>query len=91
MLISGLDQALREGAIQLHDPETLQQLRTFVRKANGREEGVGHDDDVFGAALCVEGLPYARRAFIYREQAAQQGNTQWKPQKYGQQRRDDDD
>ena len=91
VLISGLDQALREGAIQLHDPETLQQLRTFVRKANGREEGIGHDDDVFGAALCIEGLPYARRAFAYREQLAADRDRQWKPQKYGQKARNNND
>ncbi len=91
VLISGLDQALRQGAIKLHDPETLQQLRQFVRKANGREEGIGHDDDVFGAALCVEGLPYARRAFIYREQAASSQVSQWAPQQYGKRKKDDDD
>lgn len=91
VLISGLDQALREGAINLHNPETLQQLRQFVRKANGREEGIGHDDDVFGAALCVEGLPYARRAFVYREQAAASLVSQWQPQNYRQKARGDDD
>ena len=91
VLISGLDMALREGAIKLHDPETLQQLREFVRKPNGREEGQGHDDDVFGVALCVEGLPYARRAFAYREAQAKDGQSQWRPQKYGQKARDDDD
>jgi len=84
-LISGLDQAVRLGAIKIHDPETLMQLRQFVRKANGKEEGIGHDDDVFGAALCVEGLPYARRAFIYREEQAKATNSSWKPQKYGKQ------
>jgi hypothetical protein len=67
VLIAGLDRALREGAIKLHDPETIAELQRFVRKANGREEGIGHDDDVFGVALAVEGLPYARRAFEYRE------------------------
>ena len=60
VLIAGLDRALREGAIKLHDPETIAELQRFVRKANGREEGIGHDDDVFGVALAVEGLPYAR-------------------------------
>jgi hypothetical protein len=90
VLISGLDQALREGAIKLHDPETLMQLRQFVRKPSGKEEGIVHDDDVFGLALAVEGLPYARRAFIYREQAAKNTST-WKPQRYGVKPKDDDD
>ncbi len=91
VLISQLDLAISQGAIRIHDPETLQQFREFVRKANGREEGVKHDDDVFGAALAVEGLPYARRAFIYREQAAQATSQAWKPQRYGAQTRQTDD
>lgn len=87
MLISGLDRAIRDGGLQIHDPETLQQCREFVRKPSGREEGVNHDDDVIGIALAVEGLPYARKAFAYRDDL--QG--QWTPQKYGQRPRDDDD
>jgi hypothetical protein len=90
VLISKLDQALREGSIKLHDPETLQQLREFVRKANGREEGIRHDDDVFGAALCVEGLPYAIRAFLYREDMAE-GSNSWKAQRYGVRQKSNDD
>lgn len=93
ILISNLDNAVRSGAIKVHDPETLQQLREFVRKPNGREEGLGHDDDVFGLALCVEALPYARRAFEYRDTLEeQQGVQQWKAKSYRMQgRRDDDD
>jgi hypothetical protein len=91
VLISGLDRAVREGSIKIHDPETIKELQQFVRKANGREEGLVHDDDVFGAALAVEGLPYARRAFDYREQQAKTGNETWKPQRYGRQVRDDED
>jgi len=91
VLISGLDRAIREGAIQLHDPETIQQLREFVRKPNGREEGTTHDDDVFGAALAVEGLPYAIKAFAYREQQTRDGQEQWKPQRYGRGERPPDD
>lgn len=84
VLISGLDRALREGAIQLHDPETIQQLREFVRKPNGREEGVTHDDDVFSAALAVEGFAYAVKAFAYRDELLKDRNaTMWKPQRYG--------
>jgi len=90
VLISNLDLALRQGAIRLHDPETIQQLREFVRKPSGREEGVNHDDDVFGVALAVEGLPYARRAFVYRESQAQ-AHENWQPTRYGVQKRNDDD
>ena len=91
VLISGLDTALRDGSIRLHDPETLQQLREFVRKPNGREEGVGHDDDVFGVALAVAGLPFARRAFEYRE-SLELRERRAKPTNYRQgERRDDDE
>jgi hypothetical protein len=91
VLISGLDRAIREGAIQLHDPESIQQHREFVRKPNGREEGVTHDDDVFGAALAVEGLPYAVKAFAYRDAAAKDQDKRWRPEKYGQRQRPNDD
>jgi len=93
ILISTLDSAIREGAIKIHDPETLQQFREFVRKPNGREEGQGHDDDVFGVALAVVGLPHALRAFAYREAMdSAQGIQTWKPVSYRNRgRRDDDD
>lgn len=90
VLIAGLDNAIRFGAVQIHDPETIAELQSFVRKPNGREEGIRHDDDVFSAALAVEGIPYARRAFAYREEMAGETNS-WKPQKYGQARRRDED
>lgn len=91
ILVSALDTAIREMAIQIHDPVTIQECRAFVRKPNGREEGIKHDDSVFGIALAVVGLPKARRAFAYREdqQRAKQKYTQ--PVRYGRQRNDDDD
>jgi|HubBroStandDraft_4_1064222.scaffolds.fasta_scaffold23846_2 hypothetical protein len=67
MLVSALDTAIRERAIQIHDPVTIAECQQFVRKPNGREEGIKHDDDVFGLALAVIGLGSARRAFAYRD------------------------
>jgi hypothetical protein len=90
ILIAGLDSALRFGQITVHDPETIGELRSFVRKSNGREEGIGHDDDVFGLALAIEGIPYALRAFAYRESLEGSAGV-WKPQRYGQKRRADED
>lgn len=89
-LVSTLDQALREGAIKIHDPETIAELRQFVRKANGREEGIRHDDDVFGVALAVIGLPNARRAFAYRE-SLDKLHASLKPQSYRNRRQDPDE
>lgn len=91
VLISGLDTALRMGGIQIHDMETIQQLREFVRKPNTREEGIKHDDDVFAEALRVEGHKYAHRAFEYRDSRLDEGLKQWKPQSYRKGRDDDDD
>lgn len=92
VLVSALDTAIREQAIQLHDPATMVQLRTFVRKANGREEGIKHDDDVFGLALAVVGLPKARRAFAYRQARAKTaGDQQWRSVSYRNKSRTDDD
>ncbi len=91
ILIAGLDLALREGAIQVHDPQTLQQLREFVRKPNTREEGVNHDDDVFSLALAVHGLRFAIRAFEYRAERLKQRGSEWAAKNYTKARRDDDD
>lgn len=90
VLISTLDQAIREGAIQVHDPETIAQLQQFVRKPNGREEGIEHDDDVFGLALAVVGLPNARRAFAYRE-ALEKDRAKLSRHNYRRAGRDDED
>ncbi|MBZ5578237.1 MAG: hypothetical protein LAP40_16870 [Acidobacteriia bacterium] len=89
-LISTLDQALREGSIKIHDPETIAQLRQFVRKASGREEGIGHDDDVFGVALAVIGIPNALRAFKYRESLDRLAAS-LRPHKYRKSSRDEED
>lgn len=83
VLVSALERAIREMAIRIHDPGTLQECRQFVRKANGREEGITHDDEVFALALCIVGLAKARRAFEYRQQQAEAGTKQWKVSRYG--------
>jgi hypothetical protein len=57
-LISGLDAAIREISIILHDPNTISEHYTFVVKANGRAEHQDgcHDDEVFAVALGVVGI-----------------------------------
>lgn len=83
ILISNLDMAIRQMAVQIHDQNTVTECQTFVRKPNGREEGVDHDDDVIAAALAVSGLAKARRVFAWREQQEQDQHKQWRPTKYG--------
>jgi hypothetical protein len=59
-LLSKLDMAIREFSVIVCDPITLDELRTFVIKANGKAEGQDgqHDDEVFAIGLAVEGIQY---------------------------------
>lgn len=61
LLISKLDQAIREFSIILTDPHTLSEHLSFVVKANGRAEhkATCHDDEVFAAALAVAAMETA--------------------------------
>jgi len=67
-LISGLDAALRDGSLIIRDPNTLQECRTFVIKANGRAEAMKscHDDEVLAIALMVVGFRFAPRVTAAR-------------------------
>src|SRR5579875_3290148 len=57
-LIDLLDNAIRNLGVLIHHPNTLQECRTFVIKANGRaEHQTGcHDDEVIALALGVLGM-----------------------------------
>jgi hypothetical protein len=57
-LLSHLDTALREAAIAIHDPVTVQELMTFVIHPNGKAEATRgcHDDTVIALALAVVGI-----------------------------------
>jgi hypothetical protein len=57
-LISLLDSAIREAAIIIRDPITVQECRTFVIKPNGKAEHQDscHDDTVIALALGVVGI-----------------------------------
>jgi hypothetical protein len=65
ILISALDEALRQMAISIHDPVTQRELLTFVIKPNGKaehEKGC-HDDCVIALALAlvvIEKMPRPR-------------------------------
>jgi hypothetical protein len=65
ILISMLDEAIRQMAISIHDPITQQELLTFVVKATGKAEHQSgcHDDCVIALALClvvIERMPRPR-------------------------------
>jgi hypothetical protein len=59
-LISALDDAIREEAVKIRDPNTLQECRTFIYKPSGKAEHADecHDDEVFALALAVIGLRF---------------------------------
>ena len=61
VLVSALDACLREHSLLIHDPITLQELRTFVRKSDGKTEASTgcHDDEVISMALCAIGMRFA--------------------------------
>jgi hypothetical protein len=57
-LLSKLDMAIRELSLIFVDPNTVDELKAFVWKPNGKceaQEG-SHDDEVFAAGLCVVGI-----------------------------------
>ena len=59
-LISLLDNAIRELAIILHDPNTVAEHYSFIVKSNGRAEHQDgcHDDEVFACALGMVGVQH---------------------------------
>lgn len=65
-LINKLDQAIRDYAIQIRDPNTIAECQTFVIKASGKAEHQDqcHDDEVFAAALGVVGIECAPAARV---------------------------
>lgn len=55
LLLSMLDEAIRMGAIHIHDPQTIQELLTFVIGPTGKAEAQRgcHDDTVIALALAI--------------------------------------
>ena len=55
ILISLLDEAIRQGALHVHDPITQSELLTFVIRPNGKAEAQPgcHDDCVIALALVI--------------------------------------
>jgi hypothetical protein len=58
LMIDELSAALRDNDIEVYDRLTIAELRTFVRKENGRTAGSPHDDRVISLAICNQMLKY---------------------------------
>lgn len=55
LAITALREAMREGTMKINSPDTISELRTFVRRKNGKleaEQG-SHDDCVMEAAIAA--------------------------------------
>jgi len=55
LIISGLDEALRNQEIMVHEPETFVELKGYVRDEAGRMGGSPFDDRVMALALAQHG------------------------------------
>lgn len=60
LAIDELNQAIRDGDLDLYDALTVAEMRTFVREGNGRMNGSNgtHDDRVMSLAIANQGLKY---------------------------------
>jgi hypothetical protein len=89
ILLSLLDEALRQGAIAIRDPITQQELLTFVIRANGKPEAQAgcHDDTVIALALALVVIQKMSRPVPI----APNGVARPEVRRYGQPARDPDD
>jgi hypothetical protein len=60
-LISGLDEALRQPSIWVHDPTTIQELHLFIINLRGRAEAQAGCQDDCVIALALPVVVLARR------------------------------
>ena len=62
LLIDDFIEEWEEGHIEIVDSNTISEMKTFVRKDNGRREADSkrHDDSLFGLFLGVQGRKYHR-------------------------------
>ena len=58
LAIDELNAALRDGGIVLFCDRTVAELKTFIRKDNGRTTGSPHDDRTISLAIAVQMLKY---------------------------------
>jgi hypothetical protein len=73
-MIDELSAALRDSSVEVYDRLTIAELRTFVRKENGKMAGSPHDDRVISLAIAVQMLKYVWLP-EYREDLAPPTNS----------------
>ena len=58
LAIDELNAAIRDGGVTVLCAKTLAEMRTFVRKENGRMTGSPHDDRIISMAIGTQMLKY---------------------------------
>lgn len=58
LMIDELSASLRDSSIEVYDRLTIAELRTFVRKENGKMAGSPHDDRVISLAIANQMIKY---------------------------------
>lgn len=69
-MLDELAQAMREESIAVYNPDSLKEMRTFVRGEDGKpqaQEGC-HDDRVISLAICLQ----VARRYSHRERQLKQ-------------------
>jgi hypothetical protein len=66
VMIDDFVELFESGKLDISSPELIRQMKTFIRKKNGRrehEEGY-HDDNLFGSFLAIQGAKYHREVRV---------------------------
>jgi hypothetical protein len=77
LAIDELTAALRDSAIELLCEETIGELRTFVRKDNGRMVGSPYDDRTISLAIAVQMLKYVWLPEYRADQSPPKNSVLW--------------
>jgi hypothetical protein len=76
LMIDELNGALREGSVSVYDPQTVTELKTYVRDEKGQTHGSPYDDRVVSLAICWQMTKWAG-ANEYREKKDDTWTVDW--------------
>lgn len=76
-IIDGLNASLRQGELLVTDAGTIQELMTYIRKADGSTEGSPHDDRVMSLAIAQEMRRHVREIITSKPFVIPKGSFAW--------------
>ena len=76
-MIDELSAAMRDQSIEIYDRLTIAELRTFVRKENGKMAGSPHDDRVISLGIAVQMLKHVWLPEYRQDQAPPTNSLLW--------------